>query len=256
MRKRSGSRRQPACQVSLGLGHHGSFAHTGQGQVSLPLSCFFYISFVRLIVCVCGGGLARQAVIMGLSPIPGKDKSVFLSLSSFVCLFVCGEGLTWSSGGFHNTGQGQVCLPVSLFRFLSPSFSLPFSLFPFFAFLLFACVCGGGGVIAVIRGVSPRLGKDQFLSPSVFLFFSSFLSLPPALFLFLSFITFLCWCVWRGVGNTVDELYCQKQDLEISVPWSVCKQNRCCIKLCTSDTSPACSGSFFYGAFDCRHDVE
>ena len=47
------------------------------------------------MVCVWGGGLARQAVIMGLSPMPGKDKSVFLFLSSLVgwlvCLCVCVE---------------------------------------------------------------------------------------------------------------------------------------------------------------------
>ena len=133
---------------------------------------------------------------------------------------MCGKGLTWSSGGFHNTGQGQVRLPVSPFRFLSPSFSPLFSLFPFFciSFLLFACVCGGGVGIAVIWGVSPILGKDK--SFSFFLLSSSF-SLHFYLFLLLcsSFCLSLllhCWCVWRGgVGITVDELYCQNQDLEI-----------------------------------------
>ena len=143
----------------------------------------------------------------------------------------------------------------------SSCFSLLFSLFPFFTFLFFSLlVCVEGGWHNSQEGCFANTGQGQvFLPPSFFLFFSSFFSLPPALFLFLffSFITFLCWCVWRGVGITVDELYCQNQDLEISVPWSVYKQNRCCIKLCTSDTSPACSGSFFfYGAFNCRHDVE
>ena len=66
--------------------------------LSPMLSSFFLLFlhfFVRLMVCVWGGGLARQAVIMGLSPMPGKDKSVFLFLSSLVgwlvCLCVCVE---------------------------------------------------------------------------------------------------------------------------------------------------------------------
>ena len=141
------------------------------------------------------------------------------------------KGVDMVIRGFHNTGQGQVHLPVSLFRFLSPFFSPLFSLFPFFciSFLSFACVCGGGVGIAVIWGVSPILGKDK--SFSFFLLSSSF-SLHFYLFLLLcsSFCLSLllhCWCVWRG-GLALQWMnFTVKTRIWKSVPWSVCKQNRC-----------------------------
>ena len=226
--------------------HHGAFVHTGQEQVSFSLSLlffFFYSSFVCLLVWRGVG----KAVIMGLSSILGKDKSVFLFLSSFVCLCV------WRGVDVAVLrGISQYWARTSRFFSFSPSFSLPLSLFTFFC-ISFVCLCVWRGVgTAVPRGVSPILGKDKSFSfslpPPFFLFFSSFFSLPPALFLFLPSSFLHCWCVWRGGGGgiTVDELYCQNQDLEISVPWSVCKQNGCRIKLCASDTFPACSGSFFF----------
>ena len=84
---------------------------------------------------------ALASVIMGLSPILGKDKSVFLFhlffffFLHFFCLFaaVCVEGCWRGShhGAFAHTGQEQVSFSLSLLFFLQ-------------LFCLFAGVCGGG----------------------------------------------------------------------------------------------------------------
>ena len=79
---------------------------------------------------------ALASVIMGLSPILGKDKSVFLFLSCFLHLFVAGV-CVWRRG----------CKVVTMG--LSPILGKDKSVFlflSFFTFLLFVCwcVCGGG----------------------------------------------------------------------------------------------------------------
>ena len=85
--------------------HHGAFAHTGQGQVSLPLS-FFFLHFFCLFagVCVWRGGC--KAVIVGLSPMLSSFSFVFYI--SFVRLMVCvwrGVGKAGSNhGSFAHTG--------------------------------------------------------------------------------------------------------------------------------------------------------
>ena len=140
--------------------------------------------------------------------------------------------MTWSSGGFHNTGQGQVRLFLSSVS-VSPSFSpsvffLP--LFCIFFFCLLVCVEGGwhsshqGGFANTEQG-QVSLFSSFFLPLFLFIFLSSS-SFVPLSVSFLHFFAGVC-----GGGLALQWMnFTVKTRIWKSVPWSVCKQNRC-IKL-------------------------